>query len=142
MEYFEIRSFCDPLLFPRVLDMEKPERHDYINPPILPEVMKNVLRESFSSEQYPVLGRDYFTAKNIATGKIETSANTVTIHHFASEYHSKKWIKIRVREQRVRLILGEKNILAKIIVGFGRVVRQIKKLGIRGALKYYYEKYI
>jgi hypothetical protein len=142
MEYFEGRSFCNPLLFSRLLSMKKSERHDYINPPILPEVMKNVLRGSFSSEQYPVLGRDYFTAKNIVTGKIETTANSVTIHHFATDYHSEEWCKTRAWEQRVKLMLGEKSILSKITIGFGRVARQIKNLGIPGALKYYYDKYL
>ncbi|MHB9293704.1 hypothetical protein Holit_02834 [Hollandina sp. SP2] len=142
LEYFENRYFCDPELFPNILKMEKTKRHDAIDPPILPDVMKIVLKEFFSSEKYPIFTHDYFTVKNVETGKIETTSNTVTIHHFATDYHSEEWRKIRAWEQHVKLVLGEKNILSKILIAFGGVARHTKDLGICKALKYYFYKYV
>jgi hypothetical protein len=142
MEYLENRNFCDPELIPDLLRLDKTKRHDLINPPISPEVMKTVLQESFSSEKYPVLTHDYFTAKNVVTGKIEATPNTVTIHHFATEYHSEEWREIRASEQTINLRFGENTILSKILCGIGRVKRQIKKIGVRGAAGYYFFKYI
>jgi hypothetical protein len=142
MEYFECRNFYDPELFSNILNMEKSERHDVINPPILPEVMKTVLQNSFSSEEYPILSHDYFTAKNIVTGKIETTSNTVTIHHFATNYHSEAWRQMREFEQNIKLRFGENSILSKILCAFGRIKRRVQKLGILGAAKYYFDKYI
>jgi hypothetical protein len=142
MKYFESRNFCDPKLFPNILNMKKSKRHDVVNPPILPEVMRIVLQQSFSSEKYPILSHDYFTAKNIVTGKIEMTSNTVTVHHFATDYHSEEWREIRAWEQRIKLRFGENSILSKIICTVGRVKRCIQKQGIPGALRYYFAKYI
>jgi hypothetical protein len=142
MEYFEHRNFCDPKLFPSILNMEKSKRHDAINPPILPEVMRIVLQESFSSEKYLILSHDYFTAKNIVTGKIEMASNTITVHHFATQYHSEEWREIRAFEQRIKLRFGENSIVSKILCLFGRIKRCIQKEGIQGASKYYFAKYI
>jgi hypothetical protein len=142
MEYFEARNFCDPLSLPRILCMEKPERHEYINPPILPDVMKIVMKESFDSEKYRILSHDYFTAKNIVTGKVETTSNTVTIHHFATDYHSEEWRKTREWEQGIVLRFGEKSILSKIIIKVYGVKRRIKKNGLLKSSKYYLKKYI
>jgi mannosyltransferase OCH1-like enzyme len=142
MEYLEGRNFCDPASLPHILTMEKSERHDFIKPPILPEIMRIVLQESFSSAKYQILSHDYFTAKNIVTGEIETTANTVTIHHFASQYHSEEWRKLRAWEQRVKLRFGEKNFLSEIICGVAKINWWIKKLGVLGALKYYFAKYV
>jgi hypothetical protein len=142
MEYFEHRNFYDSKLFPGILNMEKSKRHDAVNPPILPEVMRIVLQESFPSEKYPILSRDYFTAKNIVTGKIEITSNTVTVHHFATQYHSEEWREIRAFEQRIKLRFGENSILSKILCSFGRVKRCIQKEGILGASRYYFAKYI
>jgi hypothetical protein len=121
--------------------MEKSKRHDLINPPILPDVMRFVLQESFSSEKYQVFTHDYFTAKNIVTGRIEITQNTITIHHFATDYHSEEWHEIRAVEQNIKLKFGETSILSKILCSSGRIKRCIKKSGIRGAAKYYFAKY-
>jgi hypothetical protein len=142
MKYFETRNFCDPQLLPHILCMERPERHNYINPPILPEVMKIIMKESFASEKHLILTHDYFTAKNIVTGKIETTSNTVTIHHFATDYHSEEWREIRALEQDIKLKFGENSFKAKLICGLGRVKRCIQKIGLLEAVKYYFAKYI
>jgi hypothetical protein len=142
MEYFEGRNFCDPKLFPNILTLEKSKRHDAVNPPILPEVMNIVLQQSFFSEKYPVLSHDYFTAKNIVTGKIEMTPNTVTVHHFATQYHSEEWREIRAFEQNIQLRFGENSILSKIICGFERIKRCVQKEGIPGASRHYFTKYI
>jgi hypothetical protein len=142
MKYFQSRNLCDPELFPAILKMEKSKRHDAVNPPILPDVMRLVLKESFSSEKYQIFTHDYFTAKNVETGKIETTSNTVAIHHFATDYHSEEWRNIRKWEQKVKRRFGEKNIFTRIFIGFGGMSRRIKETGLVPAVKYYYDKYI
>jgi hypothetical protein len=142
MEFFEHRNFCDPELFPAILAMEKSNRHEAANPPILPEVLKIILRDFFPSAKYPILSHDYFTAKNIVTGKIEVTANTITVHHFATQYHSEEWHEIRNSEQRINLKFGENTLLSRILCYFGRFRRCLHKLGILGTLKYYFTKYI
>jgi hypothetical protein len=141
MEYFENRNFCDPKLFPGILNMEKTKRHDVIDPPILPEVMRIVLQESFPSEKHLILSHDYFTTKNIVTGKIEMTSNTVTVHHFATDYHSEEWRKRRASEQNIKLRFGENSVLSKTVILFGRVRHCIKRDGIKEAVKYYFAKY-
>jgi hypothetical protein len=141
MEYLKGRDFCDSKLLPHVMKMKRSDRHVIINPPILPEIMKLVLQESFSAENYPIFQHDFFTAKNVVTGKIETTPNTITIHHFASQYHSEEWRQIRSWEQHIKLRFGETTILSNIICGLAKVKRRIRKIGILGALKYYFGKY-
>jgi hypothetical protein len=142
MEYLESRNFCDQELFSDILKMEKSKRHDAVNPPILPEVMKIVLHEFLLSEKHPVLSREYFTAKNIVTGKIEMTRDTVTIHHFATQYHSEEWHNVRIFEQNIKLRFGENTIVSKILCGFCRVTRCVQKFGLLEASKYYFAKYI
>jgi hypothetical protein len=131
MEYLEGRNFCDPKLFPHVLSMEKSNRHDAVNPPILPEVMRIVIQESFFSEKYPILSHDYFTAKNIVTGEIKITPNTVTVHHFATQYHSEEWLRIRAFEQDIKLKFGETSLISKLLCGFSRLKYRIQKLRLR-----------
>jgi mannosyltransferase OCH1-like enzyme len=142
MEYFENRNFFDPKLLQKILRMNKSERHDFISPLILPEIMKNTLQESFVAANYTIYPYDYFTAKNIETGKIEATKNTVTIHHFVTDYHSGEWRKIREWEQSVKLQYGEKSVTANLICKLGGAKRTITKLGLFGAQKYYFSKYI
>jgi hypothetical protein len=142
MEYLENRNFCDPKMIPGLLRLDKTIRHDFINPPISPEIMKTVLQESFSSENYPILTPDYFTAKNVVTGKIEATPNTITIHHFATNYHSEEWRATRAWEQKIKSSFGENNILSKILCGFGGVKRRIKETSVKNATRYYVSKYI
>jgi hypothetical protein len=142
MEYLSNRNFCDPKLLPSIMNMKRSDRHDFISPPILPEVMKWVLRESFYMKNYPIFPHDFFTAKNVVTGEIETTSNTVTIHHFATQYHSEEWQQIRSWEQLIKLRFGEKSIMANMICGFAKVKRCVQKQGMIGALKYYFNKYV
>jgi hypothetical protein len=142
MDYLEGRNFCDPELFPRILSMEKSKRHDAVNPPILPEVMRIVLQESFFSEKYPVLSHDYFTAKNILTGEIKITSNTVTVHHFATQYHSEEWRGIRAFEQNIKLKFGETSFISKLICCVAGIIHHTQEIGPLEAVKYYFTKYI
>jgi hypothetical protein len=91
MEYFENRAFFDPSLLPVIMNMLKHERPPFfINPLILPEIMKNASKEFFGTDEARIYPHDYFTAKNVVTGKVERTENTFTIHHFATQYHSEK----------------------------------------------------
>ncbi|MDR2659967.1 MAG: glycosyl transferase [Spirochaetaceae bacterium] len=142
MEYFEGRSFFDPSLLQRILAMPKAERHKFINPMILPEVMRNAAGNFFKKDEFHFYPCDYFTAKNIVTGKIQNTENTFTIHHFATQYHSEEWCKNRGAEQNIYAFWGEKAILSKILIHLRRAARRVKRQGIFTAAHYYIDRYI
>jgi mannosyltransferase OCH1-like enzyme len=142
MEYFEGRPFFDPSLLQEILAMPKLKRINFINPLILPEVMKTIVEKYIAKDKIYFYPRDYFTAKNIVTGKIEATENTYTIHHFATQYHSEEWRKIRENEQKIRSRLGEKSIISRVTIKLYGMARRIRDTGFISAMKYYYGKYI
>jgi hypothetical protein len=54
MEYFESRQFFDPDEEAAIQAMPISERNDYIEPLILPEVMKGVLKQYFYHAGYTI----------------------------------------------------------------------------------------
>ncbi|MDR2098097.1 MAG: glycosyl transferase [Spirochaetaceae bacterium] len=142
MAYIESMLLFEPNLLAKILDLPRSERHEFINPLIMPEIMKNTAEEFFSKDKFHFLSCDYFTAKNVVTGKIEKTENTFTIHHFATQYHSEKWRNIRQNEQKIRHVLGEKSIFSLITVKLYGMIRRIYETGFLNAMKYYYGKYI
>lgn len=142
MEYFEHKAFFEPSLLPEILSMPKLERVNFINPLILPEIMKNVAEEFFTENEFKFYSCDYFTAKNVVTGRIERTKNTFTIHHFATHYHSEKWRKNRADEQRLYAIFGEKSKLLKLIFRLRGMLLRIRKKGVAASLLYYIDRFI
>jgi mannosyltransferase OCH1-like enzyme len=142
MEYFETKPFFDQSLLQKILDMPKAERCEFIDPMIMPEVMKNAVEQYFVKNDFHIYSRDYFTAKNVMTGKLEVTENTFTIHHFATQYHSEKWRKIRENEQKIHRYLGEKSIVSLATIKLYGMLRRIQDTGFVSAMKYYYGKYI
>jgi len=142
MEYIEARPLFDETALPEILKLKKSERHEFIDPPILPDIMRQVLQASPEFKNYPVYPHDYFTAKNVVTGDIEKTGNTFTIHHFGTEYHSEEWRKTRKGVQKINKVLGKHFILSRIIIAIYYVVRRIHSTGLINALTYYYKKYI
>jgi hypothetical protein len=145
MEYYEGRPFFDPPLLQEVLALPKTERCKFVDPIIMPEVMKNAAAEYTAKDEKDELhfySRDYFTAKNIVTGKIEKTKNTFTVHHFATQYHSEEWRQNRSAEQKIYAVFGEKTPLAKIIFRLRGAARRVKKRGFFAALGYYAGRFI
>jgi hypothetical protein len=142
MEYFENTPLFDPSLLPEILRLKKSERHEFINPLILPEIMHNVLRESFYDEQYPVLSWDYFTAKNVVTGNIEATENTFTIHHFVAQYHSQEWLEARALKQKIFARFGSRSLLVKIVIKAISLIQRIEEGGLGKTFRYSMNKYI
>jgi hypothetical protein len=140
MEYYNTHFF-DPSEVEKIKSMAVSERHDYINPLIAPEAMKNAF-EFFTDKKFRIYSKEYFTAKNTVTGVIEQTENTVTIHHFAAQYHSDEWRKDRKSEQEVSRILGETTVLSKIVRKMVTAKNRIKRGGIGSALQHYFNKYI
>ncbi|MDR1129335.1 MAG: glycosyl transferase [Treponema sp.] len=141
MEYYEINDFIDKEDMGKIMRMAASERHDYIDPVISPEIMKNAL-ECFKDEEYKIYPREYFTAKNIVTGAIERTKNTYTVHHFATQYHSPEWRKNRDTEQKINRLFGEKTLLSKIVRKIIAAGNRVKRMGPGKAAEYYIEKYI
>jgi mannosyltransferase OCH1-like enzyme len=141
MEYFETNNFFEDSETEKIMGMAVTERHEYINPLILPEIMKRAM-ESFKDREYRIYSREYFTAKNIVTGAIEKTKNTYTVHHFATHYHSAEWRKNRKIEQDISRFFGEKTVLAKIVRKIIGVKNRIRRQGMNRAVQYYYHKYV
>jgi hypothetical protein len=141
MEYFENNQFFDPDEEGKIKSMPVSERHEYIDPLILPEIMKRVLKEHFENEGYRIYPRECFTAKNIATGVIEKKDITCTVHHFGTRYHSEEWRRQRERRQKINRIFGEHSIMGKVIDKAYTAAGRIEREGIRKAVKYYINKY-
>jgi hypothetical protein len=127
MEYFETRPLFDPSLMDEILKQDKEGRLKLIKPLILPIIMKNTLLEQFKNETYTIYPCDYFTAKNIVTGKIEATEHTYTIHHFATDYHSEQWRREREQEQKIAAVFGERSVLTKLFVKGISLIRKIVK---------------
>jgi mannosyltransferase OCH1-like enzyme len=141
MEYYETNNFFDTAAAEKLLGIDADKRGDYINPIILPEIMKDAM-ESFKDRGYRIYPRDYFTAKNIVTGAIEKKKNTHTVHHFATQYHSSEWRENRKKEQDISRFFGENTVLAKIVRKMIGVKNRIRRQGINEAVQYYYNKYV
>jgi mannosyltransferase OCH1-like enzyme len=141
MEYFENRCFFDTSETEKIMNMAANERHDYINPLILPEIMKKAM-ECFPDRKYRIYPQEYFTAKNIVTGVIEQTENTYTIHHFATQYHSAEWRANRRTEQEISRIFGAKTTLSKVIRKMLTVKNRIKRDGMNKATEHYFNKYV
>jgi hypothetical protein len=142
MEYFEATPLFNPDLRTKILDLPHPERHEFINPLIMPEIMKNTAKKFFAKDGFNFYSHDYFTAKNVLTGELEVTENTFTIHHFATRYHSEDWRKIRENEQKIRRLLGEKSIISRVTIKLYGMARRIRDTGFISAMKYYHKKYI
>ncbi|MDR2802921.1 MAG: glycosyl transferase [Treponema sp.] len=141
MEYFEKTPFFDPSLRTEVMSLPRTKRHKFVDPLILPEIMKNAAKEFFNYGGFKFYSRDYFTAKNIVTGKIETTNNTFTIHNFSSLYHSEEWLKIRNTERKIYAVLG-RTIIAKLGCHIYVASWRVKKHGFFKAIKYYVDRFI
>ncbi|MDR3172215.1 MAG: glycosyl transferase [Treponema sp.] len=141
IEYFEDTPLFEPSLLPEILKLKKSERHEFINPLILPEIMKNVLQESFSHDQYHIFSWDYFTAKNVVTGNIEATENTFTIHHFATQYHSREWREWRKLRQKTLAVFGERCFFVRPFLGVMSFMQKTEEVGLCKTMRFYWEKY-
>lgn len=141
MEYFEGNYLFRQEQLAEIKAMPEELRHEFINPDILPVIMKNILLTYFQKEEYTIFNRYYFTAKNIINGKIEKTDETYTIHHFATTYHSKEWRQERNEIQKIHLIFGE-GILGKIVRQLRAVVTRLKREGLIKGVIHYFDKYI
>jgi mannosyltransferase OCH1-like enzyme len=146
MEYIEGTPLFEPNLRANILDLPRSERHEFIDPLIMPEIMKNIAEEFFKKDEFHFYPRDYFTAKNVLTGKIEATENTFTIHHFATQYHSEAWRKNRRSEQKIYAAFGETSALSKFVLKQrGRLmgmVRRVKKRGVFATARYYIDRFV
>jgi hypothetical protein len=86
-----------------------------------PVIWANALDNYHQKESIKIYLNDYFTTKNIVTGKIEKTNNTYSIHHFVTDYASAEDKMIRYLYQKINAIFGYKTILASFFsyfVGF------------------------
>ena len=109
---------------------------------IMPHILYEIYEASFNT--IPLFGKDYFTAKNVLTGKIEKTANTYTVHHFATKWISKIDHFERVLKRIIYRIFGETNVsesLCETIKKIRMLLRRIRNESFRSAMKYYFKKY-
>jgi hypothetical protein len=144
MEYYEKSNFCDLVLLPRIMSLHPLERYEFINAMHslnLPEIMAKIIEREFPDENFNIYTPDYFTVKNVMTGKIRPTKNTFTIHHFATQYQSEDWEKNRKLEQTIRRVFGENSYLTEKIFQIKGGINRIKQEGLFSALRYYKNKY-
>jgi hypothetical protein len=122
------------------MKLPKSERHDFVAPLILPEIMKNAAEE-YTAEKLDFYSPDYFTVKSVITGKIEPTDSTFTIHHFAARYHSDDWHNVRNIEQEIFTKHGY-NLRSKIFILFWRLSYRIKHYGFFFTVRYYFDRFI
>jgi hypothetical protein len=139
MEYFETRDFFPEDQREAVMRLPRGERHDFINPAILPAIMKNTLQMDFQGRNFEIRDRHCFTAKNVMTGEIETTEETRTIHHFATAYHTEEWRKDREGDQSAYTFWGQ-GAAGKIGVLLRHIANRVKRHGLLSAAKYYRRK--
>jgi hypothetical protein len=142
MEYFETTPLFNNSLLPQILKLKKSERHTFVNPMILPEIMKNALEQYPLHDKDKIFSWDYFTAKNVVNGNIEATENTYTIHHFATQYHSKEWRIKRELEQKVYALFGDKTFKARIIIAMTGFFHHLDTDGFGKTIKFYFYKKI
>jgi glutamate synthase domain-containing protein 1 len=123
------------------MNLPRGERHDFINPDILPVIMKNVMEKHFPNENFTIYNWHYFTANNVMTGKIEITDETRTIHHFVSAWESETRRKNREREQRLHRILGT-GLAWRIFDRLQGTVNRFKHRGLGKSLGYYFQRFI
>jgi mannosyltransferase OCH1-like enzyme len=145
MEYYENSDFYDPALQPKIMELPSSQRYEFINSIHslnMPEIMEKIIEREFPDENFNIYPPDYFTVKNIMTGKIKPTKNTFTIHHFTTKYQSEDWQKTRKLEQLIRKIFGENSYLTKKVFQIKGGINRIKQEGLFSALRYYQNKYI
>jgi hypothetical protein len=142
MEYFEETPFFDPALLPEIMKLDRSERHYFIKPLMLPDLMAIVLKQHFSNESYSIYPHDYFTAKNVMTGEIEKTENTFTIHHFGALYHAADWHKIRKIEHGINIKFGQDALISRLLIYGLHFINRTRREGLLHAIRFYYSKYI
>jgi hypothetical protein len=137
MEYFEGQIFFDPILLPEILKLKRFQRHEFINPTILPKIMSATLRNYPPSKEYTIFPYTYFTAKNSITGTIDTKEHSFTIHHYASSYHSRIWWTARHIKQKVFFYFGDKGLFVKILIYIISITQMLFDDGFQKTMRHY-----
>jgi hypothetical protein len=85
------------------------------SPILAPIVMRNAMNMAKPTPN-KIYSYDYFTTKNMMTGLVKPTKNTFAIHHFVSDYAPKSSKLSRKVKQKIRARIGEKNVVAKVII--------------------------
>jgi hypothetical protein len=142
MAYFEETPLYDPAKKDAVMALPRQKRHDFINPLILPEIMAGVLETKFAGQGYTIHPHDWFTAKNVVTGEIETTENTYTIHHFGAQYHSQQRREAQTLQQRLLARYGVQSAMVKLLIKSIALLQHIDETGLRHTVKRTIRKHI
>jgi mannosyltransferase OCH1-like enzyme len=125
---------------------------EFSDPKNLPIVMGDILQKSFKDNTINIYPPEYFTAKSFYTGRIFTTPNTFTIHHFAGTWLAHDEKNTISRRWTIFKIFGDNSLAYKILrfqEGIFDLYRllsypigRIKEDGIGTAFGYYWRKYI
>jgi hypothetical protein len=140
MEYYETHNFFDPSKLNIILQLKPGERHEFVQPMILPEVMSGVMAENRVFQEYELFPYTYFTTKNSTTGTIDLKEHTFSIHHYAGSYHSRMWFIARRLKQKVFLRLGQKGLHVKILIHIISILQLIIDDGFKKMASVYWKK--
>jgi hypothetical protein len=84
---------------------------------------------------------DYFNPKDFITGKINITANTYSIHHFAMSWFSDLDIFLISRRRKIISYMGN-NIITKIALFVLNFFTRCVKIGIGNTFLYYINRYV
>jgi mannosyltransferase OCH1-like enzyme len=124
------------------------QEREFNNPLVTPMIMRNILKESFSGEDYNILPSEYFSAKNYVTGEIKKTKNTYTIHHYTGSWFSEESRKNMEKRWKYFSAFGD-NVFSRILFiildlpsVMGIWINRVRQDGFFPSLKYYWNTYI
>jgi mannosyltransferase OCH1-like enzyme len=122
---------------------------EFNGPLVLPIIMRDILNESFSGENYDILPSEYFSAKSYVTGEVKKTKNTRTIHHYTGSWFTEKDRETMEKRWKHFSKFGNSvfswilYIISDLPGEMGSwIIDGIKRRGFLPSLKYFWNTYI
>jgi mannosyltransferase OCH1-like enzyme len=121
---------------------------EFNGPLVLPILMREILTDSFSGENYDILPSEYLSAKSYITGAAKKTKNTRTIHHYTGSWFTEEDRKSMEKRWEHFSKFGDNifSMILFVLVNFpsalGVWTSRIKQNGFFPTLKYYWNTYI
>jgi mannosyltransferase OCH1-like enzyme len=121
---------------------------EFVEPLLLPIIMRNTLDEHFADENIEVLPSEYFSAKSYVTGAVKKTKNTRTVHHYTGSWFNEEGRINMAKRWKYFSKFGD-NFFSRILFLFldlpgviGICINRVKEDGFMPTLKYYWKTYI
>ncbi|GHU74396.1 glycosyl transferase [Spirochaetia bacterium] len=115
------------------------------SPVIFTEILQKYgLKQNNTYQKFGVFTaypQDYFSPKDFITGKINITANTYSIHHYAMSWFSDLEIFLINRRRKITGSFGN-NIITRTVLFILNFSTRCIRIGIKNTLSYYINRYI